>query len=165
MILFQPSLLWTSNNNILSHDIRINSTCLFVCFVVVVFLSLGKLLFKEVTRAISNSKALQTWLETLGYLHKFHRVRTALSNQNSRTIIIFSRTENYRGLRLSHINPYFPVIQSTHNSSRNSDMLHRNCTRQATLHNLRVQKQGSTKVKLFNEVPICTSCFSLTLSY
>ena len=56
----------------------------------------------------------------------------------------FSRTENYWGSRLSHINPYFPVIRSTHNSSRNSDMLHRNCTRQATPHNIEVQKQGST---------------------
>ena len=50
----------------------------------------------------------------------------------TRTIFNFSRTENYWGSRLSHINPYHPIIQSTRNSSRNSDMLHRNCTRQAT---------------------------------
>ena len=93
-----------------------------------------------------------------------NRVHTALSNQNSRTILNFSRTENYWVSRLSHINPYFSIIQSTRNSSRNSDMLHRNCTRQATPHNLEVQKQGSTWAKLLNEVPICTLCFSLTLS-
>ena len=52
------------------------------------------------------------------------------------------------------MNPHFPIIQSTRNSSRNSDILHRNCTMQATPHNLEVQKQGSTYAKLLNEVPI-----------
>ena len=93
-----------------------------------------------------------------------NRVHTALSNQNSRTILNFSRTENYWVSRLSHINPYFSIIQSTRNSSRNSDMLHKNFTRQATPHNLEVQKQGSTWAKLLNEVPMYTLCFSLTLS-
>ena len=39
------------------------------------------------------------------------RVRTASSNQNSRTILNFPRTENYRGW-LSHIklNMHLPII-------------------------------------------------------
>ena len=61
-----------------------------------------------------------------------------------RTILNFLRTENYWGSRLCHINPCFPIIQSIRNSSRNSNMLYRNCTRKATPHNLEVQKQGST---------------------
>ena len=64
-----------------------------------------------------------------------YRIRTALSNQNSRTFQ--GQFLSFEGLKITDVgSAMFSWIHIC-------DPLHRNCMRQATLHNLKVWKWGS----------------------
>ena len=102
------------------------------------------------------------------------RVRSALSNQNPKTFqepFLISQ-----GLKISEVGSaifswiHICPLCKTHVKLEKSDMLHGNCTRQTTPHNLEVWKRGSKLTtgvalgKFVNDVAIRMSCL-LKLSW